>query len=203
LLEILAPADTVDSGAVIIPQIVVKNFGTRPETDFPIFMHIAAMYAESAHASLAVGAVDTVELPPWTATRLGAIWMTAFSALPGDQNHTNDTLRDTVIVWPQTGIAEVAGLPTAFALDNAVPTVFSRSTQLRFALPRQSPACVAIYNAAGQVVRDLAEGVRHAGYHRLTWDGRDNSGRGVAPGIYYCRFRADDFRAMKKLVKLD
>jgi hypothetical protein len=131
------------------------------------------------------------------------VWLTCAAALAGDMNRANDTIRDTCIVLPPTGVGAAAGLPADFAFDDAVPTVFSRTTHLRFALPRQSPASVAVYNSAGQVVRSLTDGVIPAGYHRLTWDGRDNAGRSAAPGIYYCRMRAGDFQAMKKLVKLD
>jgi hypothetical protein len=202
LVAILAPQDTVDSGVALTPLVLVENFGTRSE-DAPFFIHIGVGYAESVHVALDPGEQDTARFPAWTPRRLGPVWLTCVAALAGDQNRANDTLRDTVIVWPPTGVAELSSLPSVASLDDALPTPFRRSTEIRFALPRPAAAKVAIYSAAGRLVRNLADGSRPAGFHRVTWDGRDDEGASVARGIYYCRFRSDDFRAMKKLVKLD
>jgi flagellar hook assembly protein FlgD len=49
-------------------------------------------------------------------------------------------------------------------------------------------------------VRRLVEGTQPAGYRRASWNGRDESGRPVAPGVYYCRLKTDDFFATQKLV---
>jgi flagellar hook assembly protein FlgD len=74
---------------------------------------------------------------------------------------------------------------------------------VRFALPRAAGVTVAVYNSAGRLVRTLVAGTAEAGYHRAAWDGRDEAGRRVAPGVYYCRLNSAEFAAMRKLVKLD
>ena len=38
----------------------------------------------------------------------------------------------------------------------------------------------------------LHQGVRGAGRHTVTWDGRDETGRGVSAGVYFARLIADD-----------
>ena len=38
-----------------------------------------------------------------------------------------------------------------------------------------------------------------AGEHRATWDGRDDAGRRVAPGVYLYRIHAGAFRSSRKL----
>lgn len=202
VVEIIAPQDTVDSGVALVPLVLVQNYGTRAE-DAPFWIHIGAGYAESVHVALEPGEQDTARFPAWTPQRVGAVWMTCVAALGPDMNRSNDTLRDTCFVLPPTGVTELAGLPAVAALDDAVPTPFRRATVIRFALPQPATAKVAIYGAAGQLVRSLVEGTQPAGYHRVTWDGRDDAGASVARGIYYCRFRSGDFRAMKKLIKLD
>ena len=84
-----------------------------------------------------------------------------------------------------------------------MPTPFSGRTTLRYALPRAGVASVAVYNSAGRLVRTLTSGSAEAGHHVAAWDGRDEAGTRVAPGVYYCRMSAGEFRAMRKLVKLD
>ncbi|MGD8395413.1 MAG: FlgD immunoglobulin-like domain containing protein, partial [Candidatus Eiseniibacteriota bacterium] len=50
---------------------------------------------------------------------------------------------------------------------------------------------VAIYDATGRRVRSLASGRLEPGRMRLTWDGREPSGRPVASGIYFVRLAID------------
>ena len=50
-----------------------------------------------------------------------------------------------------------------------------------------------IYDLGGRRVRTLLSGVQQAGPGRTTWDGRDDSGRGAATGIYLFRFESPTF----------
>lgn len=64
---------------------------------------------------------------------------------------------------------------------------------LRFEIPPWrdgAPVHLAIYGVRGERVRVLVDGARRAGTHRSSWNGADDQGRIVAPGVYYCRFRA-------------
>jgi flagellar hook assembly protein FlgD len=55
----------------------------------------------------------------------------------------------------------------------------------------------------GRLVRSLVDGQRAAGDHSVSWDLRNDDGRPVAPGIYFCRMEAGAFRDTKKVVLLD
>jgi flagellar hook assembly protein FlgD len=54
-----------------------------------------------------------------------------------------------------------------------------------------------VYNAAGQAVRTLAEGVEPAGVHRLRWDGKE-----AGPGIYFLRLKAGAAIATRRILLL-
>ncbi len=99
------------------------------------------------------------------------------------------------IAQPDNGIR-----PLTFALYQPCPNPLASGAQIRFALPREARIELRIYNAAGMLVRRLAEGLEKAGYRHAYWNGRDNTGRRVAPGVYCCRLNADDFHATQKLV---
>ena len=49
------------------------------------------------------------------------------------------------------------------------------------------PVAVGIYDLAGRRMRALHRGREPIGHYELRWDGRDDAGRLVAPGIYLFR----------------
>jgi subtilisin family serine protease len=201
--SIVAPVDSVDSGTVVTPKAVVRNFGTFEET-FPVWMTIGEDYADSVELTLAAGAMDTVEFAGWTADSVDTFDVACFTVCTGDENPGNDTLAGTVVVWPPTGIEEPGRLPTVFALDRALPTPFTGSTTIRFSIPRRTQTSIGIYSVTGALVRVLSAPQPLAPRtYSLTWDGHDDRGMTVSRGVYYCRMTAGDFRSMKKLVKLD
>ena len=199
---IVAPADSVDSGKVVTPKAVVRNFGTFEET-FPVWMNIGADYAESAEVTVAAGALDTVEFANWTADSVDTFDVSCLTACAGDENPRNDTLAGTTVVWPPSGIEEPGRLPTVFALDRALPTPFTGATTIRFSIPRRTQTSVRIYSATGTLVKTVCNSSLLPAHYSLVWDGRDDRGATVSRGVYYCRMAAGEFRAMKKLVKLD
>ncbi|MDI6739525.1 MAG: FlgD immunoglobulin-like domain containing protein, partial [Candidatus Edwardsbacteria bacterium] len=77
---------------------------------------------------------------------------------------------------------------------------FNSSTTVRFNLPAASRVRIVIYNVAGQLVRELANGMAGPGAHVLEWDGTGADGRTAAPGVYVCRLDAGGMTRQIKLV---
>jgi hypothetical protein len=96
--------------------------------------------------------------------------------------------------------ATTAALPTAFALSQNEPNPFGEGTLIRFALPRASAVAIEVFDLLGRRVRSLTKREWQAGYHSLTWDGRDASGRRVTPGVYLYRMLAAEFHESRKMV---
>jgi hypothetical protein len=63
-------------------------------------------------------------------------------------------------------------------------------------------ACLTVYDAAGRVVRTLAEGRLPAGRHVVPWDGRDDHGSAVASGCYFLALDAGGGRETGKILVL-
>jgi YVTN family beta-propeller protein len=96
-VRILAPTGVVDSGAVVQPRVLVKNFGTSADM-FPVTMRIGSGYTSVVQDTLPAGFSDTVSFPDWTAGPVGNLPVTCFTDLTGDENPANDTVSDSVTV---------------------------------------------------------------------------------------------------------
>ena len=56
---------------------------------------------------------------------------------------------------------------------------------------RSTRAEVAVYSLGGRLVRQLFSGLQSAGPQEAKWDGRDDQGETVAPGLYLLRVEVD------------
>lgn len=113
------------------------------------------------------------------------VWSTAYAS-------------DTVTVLASVA---VAAAPTAngIAFFPPEPNPASEGTTLRFQNPAPGPVSVEIAGVDGRRVRLLKAGERPAGPGTLGWDGRDERGRRVPPGIYVVRFRSPAGSATRRL----
>ena len=123
-VRILEPHAPVDSGALVLPRVVVRNFGSFDEV-FPVDLSIGAGYVQTVLETLAIGQLDTVDLPAWVAGPVGTQPVTCFTSLAGDERRQNDTLRDSVRVTrpPLVDVGVTAILaPTGYVDSGAVVT---------------------------------------------------------------------------------
>lgn len=90
--------------------------------------------------------------------------------------------------------------PQDFPLEQNYPNPFNSGTVIRFALPADGAVELAVYNLAGQKVAALVDGERQAGAYAVRWDGRDDTGRSLASGLYLYRIKADGYEQTRKLL---
>ncbi|HAL55473.1 MAG TPA: hypothetical protein DCP63_03060 [Bacteroidetes bacterium] len=100
-----------------------------------------------------------------------------------------------------TGVSDGDGLlPTEFSLGQNFPNPFNPITSLSFALPKEEPVTLEVYNMLGVKVRTLiGGGTVSAGFHTIAWDGTNDAGVGVPSGVYLYRIHAGLHRATKKM----
>jgi hypothetical protein len=88
---------------------------------------------------------------------------------------------------------------TSLVLLANVPNPFSGSTELRIGLPSESDVTVEFYDVAGR--RVAARTTRlGAGWQRVDFDGRDDAGRLLVSGVYFCRVSAGGSSSTHKMV---
>lgn len=101
--------------------------------------------------------------------------------------------------WDPVGLLDGAGRPD-LRLEWNVPNPFNPRTMIRFTLPRAQHVRLTVHNAAGQCVQTLADSAYRPGAHAVVWDGRDERGRRVASGVYFCRLAATDGARIRRMV---
>jgi hypothetical protein len=90
---------------------------------------------------------------------------------------------------------EGAQVPDATTLTQNYPNPFNPTTVIRYGLPHAARVSVAVFNVLGQQVAVVEEGMRDAGYHDVTFDGKN-----MASGVYLYRLQAGEFVQTRKLV---
>ena len=89
-----------------------------------------------------------------------------------------------------TSVETANHTPSTFTLSTAYPNPFNASTTISFTLNKPEKVNLAVYNLAGQKVRELAVGNYSAGSHTAVWDGRDDIGNPVSSGVYLARMES-------------
>jgi hypothetical protein len=95
------------------------------------------------------------------------------------------------------GVTDADALPKKFALLQNYPNPFNPTSQIQYAVPRQSYVSLKVYNPLGQEVATLFAGTRAAGNYVAVFDGT-----GLSTGVYFYQMRAGSFVSTKKFLLL-
>jgi hypothetical protein len=95
-------------------------------------------------------------------------------------------------------------LPLAgtFRLLPNCPNPFTSSTRIHFAMSDVGRVRLRVFDLAGREVLTVADRHYGVGEHSVVWDGQDNCGHEVAPGVYITRMDADGFSTVRQIVRL-
>jgi hypothetical protein len=105
---------------------------------------------------------------------------------------------------------EVVSVPTAIgasdqfgrtALHPCYPNPFNPMTTISYDLRERVPVTLAIYDVTGRRVKTLVDReAANAGRYEKVWDGRDETGRAVASGVYFYRLDAGGYTETRRMV---
>jgi hypothetical protein len=93
-------------------------------------------------------------------------------------------------------------IPENFEVLPNYPNPFNSNTVISYSLPVSMEVSLIVYNISGESVAELVNSYQSAGSYKVTWNGRDNSGREAGSGIYFCRIRAGNNLFTYKMVLL-
>jgi hypothetical protein len=100
-----------------------------------------------------------------------------------------------------TGVAEGGNAPSAPRLA-VLANPFGSTLSLRLDLGRPAAVRWSVFDVNGRRVASREHGTLGGGAHRISWDGRDRSGRDVGAGIYWIRVEAGDRRIVRQVVRV-
>jgi len=80
------------------------------------------------------------------------------------------------------------------------PNPFNPETTIRFELANAGFVTMDIFNQKGQLVKTLLNTELPAGFHQITWNGKDQNGSPVSSGIYYYRMRSGKYSSTRKMI---
>lgn len=82
------------------------------------------------------------------------------------------------------------------------PNPFHQDVAVSFYLSSPERVSLRVYSIEGTLVADLADEVLAPGIHRRTWDGRTQSGRPAASGVYFLRMVTESVERTDKIIRL-
>jgi len=113
---------------------------------------------------------------------------------------------ETLIRVAVYGVQETSpvSLPQAFLLGQNFPNPFNPSTSISFSVPLGEKPLVTlgVFDLRGRLVRSLVDSRKESGTYTVFWDGRDERGREMSSGVYFCRMQAGSFSQVRKMVLL-
>jgi len=128
---------------------------------------------------------DDIDCDDWSCFR--EVW-TASEAVP-------DLPQCGVSSSPQSG-----GSSASARLGAISPNPMSDLATITWSMGARGNARLAIFDASGRMVRALFSGEAAAGWNSMSWNGRDDQGRRVARGSYYCRLDGDGGTGLRKII---
>ena len=96
-----------------------------------------------------------------------------------------------------------APAPAGIALAPPAPNPCRGAVSLAYEIPARSDVDLAVFDLQGRRVATLWSGVQEAGRHTARWEARDGRGPAVPSGVYFCRLKAGEQTATRRLLVLD
>jgi hypothetical protein len=177
---------------------VMLKWATASETNnYGFEVQKAATNSSSAYATIAnsfvAGHGTTVDAHSYSYTDANASGAPFYRLKQTDLDgtiHYSDGVQATTV----TSVEE-RPLPTSYAMEQNYPNPFNPSTTIDFALPKDSHVTLKIYNAVGQEVATLLDGIRPAGYHSISFNAMK-----LSSGLYFYRLTAGQSTFLRKMM---
>ncbi|MBI5868857.1 MAG: T9SS type A sorting domain-containing protein [candidate division Zixibacteria bacterium] len=161
----------------------------------------------------------------WTAS-WSSSWITVFPTTGSSQSVMNvgvdsppsvaGAYHDTIVVIAAEASNSPVLIPVTLSVDTAAsvqpryalaqnrPNPFSTYhdpiTSVSYSVDREDQVDITVYDILGRPVRHLLSDRVSAGTHSVNWDGRDDRGKTVASGHYFCRLKTSAGSETRQMV---
>ena len=125
--------------------------------------------------------------------------VTAYLDSPGYYAVFLDLTQSRVVTRSNDSELNIPDQTGAQLLPN-YPNPFHATTRISFELPEKSKVVLDIFDIHGRKVRTLVDRTMIAGAYDATWDGTNEAGLKVSPGVYFCILRTGTIKLNRKIV---
>jgi hypothetical protein len=91
------------------------------------------------------------------------------------------------LILPSSGIEsqDISTVPATAALHQNYPNPFNPTTNINYEIAKTGVVELNIYNAGGELVKNLVNGSKAPGVYSVNWSGTDEAGEKVDSGVYF------------------
>ncbi|MFA5032120.1 MAG: FlgD immunoglobulin-like domain containing protein [bacterium] len=116
------------------------------------------------------------------------------------EGHTGDMMLRATVSY--SGIEENEGAGKEGVYSISPNPVINRSV-VSYTIKENSKVSLKIYDIAGKEVKTIANGIETAGTKKIEWNARDNVGKKINSGVYFCKMQINNKEvATKSLIIL-
>lgn len=192
---------SIETGEENIQNLIITNSGTASllvsaAVQAPFYLS----QGENLTFNMSIPAGESYNLPVIFRPSEGGLFSSLLNLTSDDPNalHTEIALMGLASTVDNDDNLN----PMVTALKGNYPNPFNPTTTIAFSLSDASPVKIEIYNILGQKVTTLVNSQLAAGQHNVSWNGRDDNGRGVASGVYFYKMSAGRYTSTKKMIMM-
>ena len=89
-----------------------------------------------------------------------------------------------------------------FKLEQNYPNPFNPSTTVKYYIPEDGFVKISVYDLLGNIVKELVNSRKPAGYNSVQWNATNYLEKRVAAGVYLYSVELEDLRRIKKMILL-
>jgi len=152
---------------------------------------------------LFLGSISPAVDSTWTiVVSMGLAYGDSITATTTDTYGNTSEFCLNVMVDTLQGIKEKSSAKIDNRKIELLPNPFSSSITIEFSTLKKGHISLKIYDMTGKLVKTIANGMYKASSYRMKWNGMNENGIKVTPGIYYCKLKTEHYSSTNKIIMI-
>lgn len=122
------------------------------------------------------------------------------------KDSSGNILSDTIEFFVNMGgLSQGEGISNQKSLINLITTnIFIKDVLIEYTISKESSVKLSIYDVSGKKIRTLNSGILYPGTYRVKWEGKDDQGNSIPPGVYFLNMHTSTgYNKTLKLIKFN
>jgi hypothetical protein len=135
------------------------------------------------------------------ATATGQVhWQVPFVFIENAKLELYAEPQDVTFDQPRVFESDIFSIDVVTRHVSDTPNPFSEEISISFTVAEPSNVVLEIYDALGRLVTRKSQYAPAKDLYEFKWDGKNDSGQSVTPGLYLYRLKAGDYEETKKII---